>query len=316
MDRFFGYQLANVYLMLLGGSIIGQLGDLAQPTKIVNLLAASMPAVSTFFINFILVTLLGGVPMFMLRIGPIAIFKIYTSCFKPRALTLRTLLSGPLANFDIRYSLVVPKVAYIMCIAVLYWVIAPLATIAAGLLFAGWYLMWKYHFLYIIVPSYQSGGMYFYKMFDYAFIGLLFSTVTFTAYMGIKESPSAPIVIPLIFIVWFSWSHMHKKFYTISSTLAFDLAAAKDNDTGFFGSQMTVARFDDDCYRPDVLTAPVAITPWPYRIDDTPLLDENSFLADVYHENPVPSAKDKAKKAAANEYKAALMSVAKDGQTI
>jgi hypothetical protein len=303
--------------MLLGGSIIGSLGSLSDPTAIVVMLAESMPGVATFFMNFILVACLGGIPITMLNIGPIAIFKIYTSCFNQRSLTRRTLVTGPLADFDIRYSLIIPGVCYILCIAELYWVIAPLTSMAGGFLFLGWYIQWKYQFMYQIVPSYQSGGMYFYKMIDYAFTGLLFSTVTFTAYMGIKEGPQAPICIPMIFIVYFTWKHIHNKFYTISSTLAYDLAAEKDDDTGFFGSLKTVMAFDKDFYRPDVLTGPLKISPWPYRIDDTPLLDENLFLNEVYHEESNPSAKDKAKKMASkmfNSAKAALKGGKSDGE--
>jgi len=48
--RFFAYQIANVYLILLAGSMFGALADVINdPMSIVSLLAASLPGVSTFF---------------------------------------------------------------------------------------------------------------------------------------------------------------------------------------------------------------------------------------------------------------------------
>lgn len=122
-EWFYLYQLANVYLMLFAGSLLGAIGDiLRKPFSVVNLLAAALPGVATFFINLLLTMTLGGVPMVLLRISPLAMFKLQVAISNPRKLTKRTLLDGPLAPVELPYSVEVPRMMYVLCIALLYMV--------------------------------------------------------------------------------------------------------------------------------------------------------------------------------------------------
>jgi calcium permeable stress-gated cation channel len=122
-EFFYLYQLANVYLMLFAGSLLGAIGDiLKNPLTVVNLLAAALPGVATFFINLLLTMTLGGVPMVLLRIAPLVIFKLQVAISNPRKLTKRALLDGPLAPVELPYSVEVPRMMYVLCIALLYMV--------------------------------------------------------------------------------------------------------------------------------------------------------------------------------------------------
>eukprot|EP00602_Paraphysomonas_sp_CaronLab_P009061 CAMPEP_0185023854 /NCGR_PEP_ID=MMETSP1103-20130426/6472_1 /TAXON_ID=36769 /ORGANISM="Paraphysomonas bandaiensis, Strain Caron Lab Isolate" /LENGTH=654 /DNA_ID=CAMNT_0027556625 /DNA_START=581 /DNA_END=2545 /DNA_ORIENTATION=+ len=282
---FFCYQLANVYLMLLAGSVLGALTSIIDnPLSIVNLLAAALPGVATFFINYFLTLLMSGVPMLLLNIGPVVIYKLYLSCFNPRKLTRRTLIEGPLANVDINYALVVPPVIYCLCISLLYMVIAPILLFIAGLLFSAWFVAWKYRLCYIIVPGVQSGGVFWYKMFNFSMTGLMFATLTMIGYMGIKQGAAQTVLlIPLPIIVNIVWSIAQDKFQQFSSDMAHHQAVLKDTKTGSGSSLDAETEFHDDFFVPPQLSGPVTACPEPYRIDNIPLVDEHGHLNPAYH---------------------------------
>ena len=179
------YQLANVYLLLLAGSLFDSLNDaLSDPASVLRLISSALPSVAVFFMNFILTAWLAGLSITLLRpVAPLKLawLRLRNSCRggtdvegpavslgggaavggdddddnRRRAalfadepaspcdslrLTRRQLVSpaagGPLAPFEIDYGALLPNALYIMCIALLYWVIAPMVLpFAAGFFF-------------------------------------------------------------------------------------------------------------------------------------------------------------------------------------
>jgi hypothetical protein len=223
-----------VYLLLLAGSVFGALTDvLDNPTSIVSILANALPTVSTFFINFMITALFAGVPLMMLRIGPIVIFKLYCTVFDPRKLTRRELVEGPLKNAAIKYELIIPKTLYMVAIQLTFMVISPILLILSGFLFSAYFLAWKYQLCYVVTPSSQMGGMFWYKIYKYSMTSLLASSVTMIGYMGIKEGfAQSALLIPLPFIIRFIWNYTCDKFESISLDMAHNEAVAADTRTG------------------------------------------------------------------------------------
>jgi hypothetical protein len=287
---YYGYQLANVYLLLIGGSIFGALSSaLARPASVITLLAQSMPGVSTFFINYILTQTISGLPIILLNAAPVVVYKLYRMIFKEPQLTARALSEGPLAPIDVNYALVIPPVLYVFCITIMYWVIAPLVTVAGGLFFGAAYVTWKYRFLYLIAPSYESGGEFWYKIFTYSMTGLMFSTVTMIGYMGVKEGAvQAPLLLPLPFGIMIFWRYMETKFEKLSRNMAYSLAC-EDESTPLVGEGDQLERgktadsFIVDYFTPPVLKGPMRQGPFPYRLNGEPLYDRRGHIHESYH---------------------------------
>jgi hypothetical protein len=233
-DWFFFYQLANVYLMLLAGSVFGAMADvLDNPTSIVSILANALPTVSTFFINFFLTGLLSGVPLMMLRIGPIIIFKLYCKIINPDKITRRDFVEGPLANAPIKYEVLLPKMLYLVAIQLTFMVISPILLIISGIMFSALFLAWKYQLCYVITPPSQMGGMLWYRLFKYSMTALLASSITMIGYMGIKEGfAQSALLIPLPFLVKFVWNYTSEKFESCSLDMAHSEAVDVDTRTG------------------------------------------------------------------------------------
>jgi putative cell wall-binding protein len=66
--RYFKYQMANVLIIVLTGSIFQSLqGILTNPTSIVIILGKSLPQVSVFFMNYVITQLFSGVPAMLFK---------------------------------------------------------------------------------------------------------------------------------------------------------------------------------------------------------------------------------------------------------
>ena len=148
---YFLYQLVNVFVLVLSGSVFNSIANIiSSPTSIVYLLGASLPTVSVFFINFVITKLLGGIPSLVLRLGPLIIFKIYKLLFKEKQLTQRLFFEGPLAKASVSYGTEIPAMLYVLMIAVVYWVIAPILSAIAAAFFVLVYIAYKYQYIHLI----------------------------------------------------------------------------------------------------------------------------------------------------------------------
>ena len=118
----FLYSVANVYLLLFTGSLFNLLAEVIDnPPSIVPLLGAAIPSVAVFFINFFIAKTFFGLAMVLARIVPLIIVNIYTRLFKEKSLTIRGILSGPLAHVDYSYGDEIPDLIYVITAALLYW---------------------------------------------------------------------------------------------------------------------------------------------------------------------------------------------------
>jgi calcium permeable stress-gated cation channel len=263
--------------MLLAGSVLAALTQiLKNPISIFSLLAKSLPTVATFFINYFLTLLLSGIPLNMLRIAPWLIYKLYRMCFNSRKLTARTLLEGPLSPYAVDFSLVIPSVLYPVCISLTYMVIAPILFALAGLYFGALYITWKYQFLFIIVQPFETGGKYWYKMFNFTMTGLLASNITMIGYMALKQGAAqTALLLPLPIVTYYVWGRCQANFQSFSSNMAHSLAVEKDL------SEEGGNDFNPDFYQPPALCLPDAVAE-PYRVEGADLLDSNGYLNPAY----------------------------------
>ena len=146
---YFLYQLVNVVVLVLSGSIFNSIANIiSSPTSIVSLLGASLPTVSVFFINFTITKLFSGVSSLLLRLGPLIMFTINKLLFKEHQLTQRQFFAGPLANTPTLYGTEVPAMLYMLLIAVVYWTIAPILTAIAAVFFTFIYIAYKHQYVH------------------------------------------------------------------------------------------------------------------------------------------------------------------------
>jgi hypothetical protein len=205
-------------------------------------------------------------------------------------MTRRSLFSpiGPLADTVIEYGTILPDSLYVLCITLLYWVITPIILPIATIFFGATMLAWKYQFLYVIQRQYESGGKYWYGLYNYSMLGLFASTITMMAYMSIKEGISqAPLLVPLPILIIFMYQYMNTRFEALSKNIPYSTAvkadANKQNDN------IIRDTFTETFLKHPPLAAKKEIFPYPYRIDGLPLIDNKGEVNRVYVSEQIPA---------------------------
>ena len=284
-NRYFGYQLANVYLTLLTGSLFTALADaIADPTSIVRLLAAALPSVSVFFINYIITEILTTAPSELLQLVPFLIYNAYKLLFKEEYLTRRTLFNGPLKTSEFDYGSALPSYLFIVCIVLTYMIIAPIMTILGALYFSIFYCILKYQFLYVYVPTFETGGTFWYGLYNFSMKGLMVSSITMVGYMAVKQGVAqAPFIFPIPFVILKYWKYTEASFERVSKDMAYSRAVQADSDTETY--QQNIKTLDTHFYTQPSLVEEWNATPDPYRLNNIPLFKKFGNVNEIYYED-------------------------------
>jgi len=283
---YFLYNLANVFLVVFAGSAFNSLNVMIEnPTKIPDLLGAALPSVSTFFLNYVITVLFGGLPMVQLRLGSWIMFLLCRK--KHKTATDRTLLAGPCAPATVAYGSYFPAVFYIVLLFVIYWTIAPVLAGACCLFFTASYVVYKYQYLFVIVPEVESGGMFFYPLFSRCFTTMQASTLTLIGLMGAKQAATqAVLLFPLLIITFCAKKYIEAKFSTPSLTLSYDMVLEVDEQQH---RQKNV--FSKPAYTQPALdkseSSNEAAAPRSFRIDGKPLFTAQGTVDEVYYARQV-----------------------------
>ena len=113
MNRYFWYQLINVYVTVgLGSKNFAEqlVGFLRNPQSIVDVLGKSVPAVSLYFCNLMIVKIFAAVPIEMLRPWQLSTIHLMYASMDTRKATRRDLRSGAFYAWPMLYGWVYPQV--------------------------------------------------------------------------------------------------------------------------------------------------------------------------------------------------------------
>ena len=95
MTRYFYYQLANVFVSVGLGSLANSIHQILQsPSSILSILGTSLPSLSVYFTNLLIVKTFTTVPLELLRIWPLICVLSVRSCRDKNKCTIRELKRG------------------------------------------------------------------------------------------------------------------------------------------------------------------------------------------------------------------------------
>lgn len=199
-------------------------------------------------------------------------------------ITRRTLFEGPLAPSTMAYGTALPGELYQVSIMLLYWIISPILLVIATFYFGANYIALKYNFTYVLTRDYESGGLFWYGLYDYSMLALMFSSVTFIVYVSIKQGAiQAPALVPLPFLIIFAWRYTEKKYKAWSMNVPYSTAVTADFDSA---EAEKVSKFTEDYLKHPDLLAPRTVYPYPYRIaGHSRIINERGLVDAVYLED-------------------------------
>jgi len=196
LNRCFGYQLASLCVTMITASIWIELRNILQsPASILGLLSNSLPKVAVYFVTFVLARVGVSLPLLLLRPWD--------------------LLGGSRAEAVARcaFGSEGANAALVLVIGLTYSFIAPAILPACVLYFGLAVLIYRWLFTYVYEPEFDSGGTFWYDLFNSVLLGLLLGTLALVALACVRATPvQVALLVPLpIGVVWFGywcWRHL------------------------------------------------------------------------------------------------------------
>jgi hypothetical protein len=184
------FQFANLWLILIGGSLFIQInGILKNPTNLAGIIAKALPGASLFFVNMIIVSSFGafGLELSMLKTYGV---KLIMKLIKPEAARTQRQLDDGSKPPSLVWGQIVPPIIFIFLVVFLYMPIVPIVEIFGVVYFSGMYLVYKHQCLHVYAQEFEGGGEATWQsVFSFIMACLYTGEFVFIAYMGIKAAP-------------------------------------------------------------------------------------------------------------------------------
>ena len=198
------------------GTIFKSINEIINnPQNLLSILGSQLPSVSVYFTSIVIVMAFVCVMFEFIRFWPMICYYSMTAVRSRKKATRRELRNGAFAPAGMLYGWIYPSLLMIFIIEMIYSCIAPFLTIFATVYFSFAYLMYKYQLLYVYVNKYQSGGFFWYSVFNFSMVSLLCGVLTLLGYLSTRKEYNANIfyfVLPHPFLVVLFWRYCNETF--------------------------------------------------------------------------------------------------------
>jgi len=210
MQRYWRFQLATIVVTVLSGSISDSLKRiLDHPPSLLWQLGQSVPNVAVYFLVTVLSSALVVAPISLLRLPLLAQLACAATgrglrrllCpgrggpREPGAALPQDFVDSPDHAADLSALLLV------LLVCVTYATIAPLIMPAGLLFFAAKWAVLAVRYLYVHAPRFDSGGAFWYLIWNQALLALVFGNLTTLAVVGMMSGyAQLPFLLPLPFL--------------------------------------------------------------------------------------------------------------------
>eukprot|EP00592_Proboscia_alata_P001420 CAMPEP_0194382168 /NCGR_PEP_ID=MMETSP0174-20130528/58524_1 /TAXON_ID=216777 /ORGANISM="Proboscia alata, Strain PI-D3" /LENGTH=843 /DNA_ID=CAMNT_0039167247 /DNA_START=724 /DNA_END=3255 /DNA_ORIENTATION=+ len=284
IQRYFYYQIANIYITVTSGTVSGGLQDMIDhPSCVFYLLGENLPKVGGYFISLVVTKILAGLPMVLLRFGALLRMIFLRMCFRKKTLTQAEIDEVFKQQFFL-YGWIYPSLLLVIMICFTYSCISPIILPVGAIYFIGALLVYKKQALFVFRPVHESGGLSFPPAITRTLVGLICGQLTFIGYLAVLDCLAQVYFLsPAPFITLYFMRLFHKEYVKPGYCLTLERAAEIDtlqrthdaalqktrdatlqqtHDAGKF--EGIVHYFDPESYRQPILTEPLQ-KPQPYR---------------------------------------------------
>ena len=200
------YQFANLWLILIGGSLFNQVNTIfdgsedSSWTDILDIIANAMPGASSFFVNLMLVSSFGAFGL-ELSMVPVFFTTMVMGMMSPEANRTQRQLDDAKNPPSIVWGKQIPPIVFIFLVVFLYMPIVPLMVVFGLMYFSGMYVVWKHQCLHVYAQEFEGGGdATWQQVFGFLMACLYIAEGVFIVYIGIKQAPTVASVgfVPLV----------------------------------------------------------------------------------------------------------------------
>ncbi|KAI8587055.1 hypothetical protein BDZ88DRAFT_490780 [Geranomyces variabilis] len=210
MNYYFAFLVFNILLVItISGSVITAAQEiLDHPQRVLNILATSIPLVSTFFVTYVMLLALGGPSGELLQLGSLII--------KP--LALRFLAKTPRqirewSKPNVFYpGTVFAQHSFVATLGLTYCTIAPVAIIFVAAYFGLYYVAYGYQMQYVYTHLTQTGGLYLHIAARQLFLGIYLHQLVLIGLFSLKQAFLQAVVMACA-LVFTAIYHRHTELY-------------------------------------------------------------------------------------------------------
>jgi hypothetical protein len=234
-SRYFLFQVVNIFLVTtIAGSIFDTIAIIVEnPEAAFEMLGNSLPRMSSFFITFVTIKAFLGLGLELVR--TMSLIQATVRYFIAPNVTLRTarsVIAGMRAIDDpgwFPFHKILAQDMLVVVISVVFSVVAPLVLFPCALFCLFSRIMWTHHHLYVYESVFESGGMFWPKIFRRFIFGLIIAQMTITGQFILKEARhEAYATIALMFMTYFFLRSTRARYDPTSSTLPLEVATVMD----------------------------------------------------------------------------------------
>ena len=234
-SRYFLFQVVNVFLVTtIAGSIFDAIALIVEkPESAFEMLGTSLPRLSAFFITFVTVKTFLGLGFELVRI--MSLFQATARFLLFPNATLRqkrTPLASMRAIDDpgwFPFHKVLAQDMLVVVISVVFAVVAPLVTLPCALFCLCSRIVWTHQHLYVYESIFETGGIFWPKIFRRFVFGLIVAQMTITGQFILKDARhEAYATIALMFLTYFFLRATRSRFDPTSSALPLEVATVMD----------------------------------------------------------------------------------------
>lgn len=234
-SRYFMFQVLNVFLVTtVAGSIFDTLAIILEnPEAAFEMLGNSIPRMSSFFITLVTMKTFLGLGVELVRAISI-VQSLLRYLIVPNA-TLRlkkNVIIGMRAIDDpgwFPFHKVLAQDMLVVVISVVFAVVAPIVLLPCGLFCLFSRVIWTHHHLYVYESVFESGGLFWPKIFRRFVFGLIIAQMTITGQFILKEARhEAYATMALMVVTYLFLRSTRARYDPPSTTLPLEVATMMD----------------------------------------------------------------------------------------
>ncbi|KAF9360755.1 hypothetical protein BGX26_007881 [Mortierella sp. AD094] len=236
-NKYYTFILFNVFLVF---TIVGTWAQAFNKVyhnfgELALILAASLPRVSPFFVNYLILKGIGIFPLELLQIGD-AFVQVFHGLLSKTPRDYAEARAPPKLDHGVVYS----HTTLSFVIVLIYSCIKPLILVFGAIYFALAYLVYKYQLLYVLYHPYESGGRAWPMVYNRVTLGLLIFQLTMLGLFVLNQSYLlGALLIPLpLGTVWF-WAWTTKQYKTSAEFIPLELIRPEEPTNGSSAQENT-----------------------------------------------------------------------------
>jgi len=238
-SRYFMWQVLNVFLVTsIAGSVFDTLAIIiATPESAFEMLGNSLPRMSSFFVSFVTIKTFTGLGVEISRIVSILQNAILVILFPYSTLRAKRSTRMAMRAIDdpgwFNQHKILAQDMLVVVISVVFAVVAPIVLIPCALFFFLSRLVWTHQFLYVYESAFETGGLFWPKIFRRFVFGLIIAQATITGQFILKGARhEAYATIALMFLTYFFLRSTRARYDATSSFLPLEVATMMDISVG------------------------------------------------------------------------------------